>query len=327
MRDFRTLRWGIQIGFALLTLWIGYDFLLFYQQVTGAGPVTIHRPSGVEAFLPISALLGLKRWLLTGQWDEIHPAGLTLLLAFLIGTVAARRAFCSWICPVGTLLHGLEWFRRRVLRLPPRWNVPNWVRAVFPFAKYPLMAGFLWIAFGMPLSSIEEFLHQPYNMGADGAMLALFANLSLKGIAILACLLLLSTVLRNGWCRVLCPYGALFAVVGVLSPFRIHRDESACKNCGSCTRACGMGIPVSRLGTVNSLECTSCLSCVSSCPVNGALGVRSFWGGSVKPWILPAGALAIMGVAYGLAVMTGHWDSVLTLDNYRFAYLMGGSGH
>ncbi|PKU25845.1 4Fe-4S binding protein [Telmatospirillum siberiense] len=326
MRQYRTLRWGVQLFFVLLTVWIGCEFVLFYQQVKGMEPVTIHRPAGVEAFLPISALLGLKRWLFTGLWDEIHPAGLTLLLAFLIGTVVARRAFCSWICPVGTLSRGLEWLRYRLLRLPPRWKVPMLLRRVAALAKYPLLCGFLWVIGSMPLSSIEEFLHMPYNVGADGAMLKLFLHLSLTGTLVVGVLFLFSLILRNGWCRVLCPYGALFGVVGVLSPFRIRRDVGACKSCGACTRACGMGIPVGELTTVNSLECTTCLSCVSACRVNGALGVRAVWGARVRPWLLPAGALAVLFVAYGLARATGHWDAVLPLDNYRFAYLFGGHG-
>ncbi|MTJ84132.1 MAG: 4Fe-4S binding protein [Telmatospirillum sp.] len=328
MRDYRPLRWGVQTGFVVLTLWIGYDFVQFYRQVTGGLPVTVDRPSGVEAFLPISALLGLKRWLMTGQWDEIHPAGLTLLLAFIAGSIIARRSFCSWICPLGTLSRALEVVRHRLLRLPPRWRSPVWARRLAPVTKYPLLGAFLWLVLSMPLIGIEQFLHQPYNMGADGAMLMMFVHLSAKGMAVIGALVLLSVILRNGWCRVLCPYGAFFGVVGVLSPFRIRRDASACHNCGACTRACGMGIRVSEKDTVQSLECTTCLNCVSACKFPGALGVSTVAGrGSVRPWLLPAGALAVLGLAYGVALSTGHWDTVLTLDHFRFSYLFGGHGH
>jgi polyferredoxin len=324
MKNFGALRWAVQFGFVLLTVWIGVDFLRFYWQVTGAGPVSIHRPAGVEAFLPISALLGLKRWVLTGRWDEIHPAGLTLLLAFLAGGLVARRAFCSWICPIGTLSRGMEWLRHRLLRLPLRWNAPVLLRRLLPLAKYPILGGFLWLVGSMPLFAIEDFLHRPYNMGADGAMLVFFTHLSLTGAIVLGALLVLSIVLRNGWCRLLCPYGAMLAVTGLLSPFRIRRDVHACANCGACTRACGMGIRVDRSETVHSMECTSCLSCVSACRIEGALGVRAVWGRRIRPWILPAGMLAVLLFAYAAAKLSGHWDSIVTLENYRFAYLFGG---
>jgi len=324
MARYPALRWGVQILFVLLTLWIGVEFVSYYRQVVGGGPVAAHRPAGVEAFLPISALLGLKRWVLSNRWDDIHPAGLTLLLAFLVGSLVARRAFCSWICPIGTASRGLEWFRHRLLRLPVRWTVPMLLRRLPPLAKYPILGAFLWLVVSMPLFAIEDFLHQPYNMGADGAMLAFFLHLSSTGMVVLAALVLLSIVLRNGWCRLLCPYGALLAVTGLLSPFRIRREADACKNCGACGRACGMGIRVPELETVHSMECTTCLSCVSACRVSGALGVRAAWGGRVRPWLLPAGALAVLLIAYGLARGTGHWDSAVTLENYRFAYLFGG---
>lgn len=326
MRDFRALRWGVQLVFVALTLWIGVDFVIFRDQVVAGGAVSMPRPAGVEAFLPISALLGLKRLALTGLWDDIHPAGLTLLLAFLLGAALARRAFCSWICPIGTLSRGLEWLRRTVLRLPVRWNPPRWLRRVAVLPKYVVMAGFLWFIGTMPLASVEQFLHLPYNIGADANMLMMFVNLSIKGVLVFAGLLVFSVVVRNGWCRSLCPFGALLAVFGVLSPFRIRRRAEACVRCGQCSRACGMGIRVGEGETVHSLECTGCLSCISACRIAGALEVKAGWGSAVKPWLLPAGALIILAVAYSLALATGHWDAILSLQSYRFAYLFGGHG-
>ena len=69
-------------------------------------PETAHsspRPAAAEAFLPLSALLGLKRFLLTGQYDPIHPAGLTILLVALCTAILCRRGFCGYLCPVGWL--------------------------------------------------------------------------------------------------------------------------------------------------------------------------------------------------------------------------------
>jgi polyferredoxin len=317
----------VQGVFVLLTAWIGIDFLLFFRQVTAGGAVTVTRPAGVEAFLPISALMALKRLLVTGLWDDVHPAGLALLIAFLLGGVLARRAFCSWICPIGTLSRGLEVVRTRLLRLPPRWAVPTWARRYGPMVKYPLLAGFLWISLSMPVDSIDLFLHAPFNLGADAAMLRMFAELSVTGMAVLSFLVVLSLVLRNGWCRLLCPYGALFAAAGALSPFHVQRDPAACHACGACARACGMGIAVDHLVRVRSAECTSCLSCLSVCRFDGALGVVGPTGRIRRPWLVPAGALAILALAYGLAQATGHWQSDLSLAAYRFAYLMAGAGH
>ena len=82
------------------------------------------RPPGVEAFLPIAALLGLRHLVLTGEVHPVHPAGLVILvLVHLLGLVA-KKAFCSWVCPIGTLSEALAGLSRRLFRRMlalPRW--------------------------------------------------------------------------------------------------------------------------------------------------------------------------------------------------------------
>ena len=101
-------RTAVQAAYLLFLALVGAEFAAWLAQVQAGGVVTRARPSAVEAFLPISALLGLKRFLLTGQWDDIHPAGLTIFAAALGTALIARKAFCSWMCPVGALSRALE---------------------------------------------------------------------------------------------------------------------------------------------------------------------------------------------------------------------------
>src|SRR5512139_3567642 len=77
----RALVQGAYVAFFLL---VGVEFHSFVAQVASGGPVTAHRPPAVEGFLPISALMSLKYWLLTGNYDEVHPAGLAILIAALV---------------------------------------------------------------------------------------------------------------------------------------------------------------------------------------------------------------------------------------------------
>lgn len=67
----------IQLVFLFFILYIGFRFFQFYLHFStlGASPY-VERPSAVEGFLPISALVALKVWVLTGDFDHIHPAGL-----------------------------------------------------------------------------------------------------------------------------------------------------------------------------------------------------------------------------------------------------------
>lgn len=324
--DVRSLprwRWAVQGLYAALTALIAWEFVSFFRQVVAGGPVTAARPAGVEAYLPLGSLIGLRRWAETGYWDEIHPAGLTVLLAAIGGAVLARRAFCSWICPVGTFSRALEWFRARVLRLPPRWDAPRWLRRIAAGAKYALLAQILWSFARLPLEGVQGFMYLPYNLAADANMLLYVANVSARGAVVLGGLVVLSVVVRNAWCRFLCPYGALLGVAGALSPLRVVRDEGACRDCRACTRACGAGIRVHEARAVHGLECTSCMACVAACRVDGALGVRSPRGRRAPPWVVPALAVGVLVSAWLIARATGFWETSLTVDDFRWAYDVG----
>jgi hypothetical protein len=114
-RKLPAVRWAVQLGYAALCLLVGYEFYTFYAQIVTEVPVTMRRPPAVEGFLPISALVGLKRLVLTGSWDDVHPAGLVILASAIGGSVLARKSFCAWICPGGTFSRLLEAAGARLL--------------------------------------------------------------------------------------------------------------------------------------------------------------------------------------------------------------------
>lgn len=61
------LRHFIQISMTVFLLYIGWRFYQFVLNVQSGGQLPyVSRPAVVEGFLPISALLGFKQWLLTG---------------------------------------------------------------------------------------------------------------------------------------------------------------------------------------------------------------------------------------------------------------------
>jgi polyferredoxin len=325
-RSLQRVRTGVQVAFLLGTLLLGAQFARFFAQALAGGPLSVARPPGVEAFLPVAALVGARRFAGTWQWDDVHPAGLAFLAAVVLGALLARRAFCSWACPIGTLSRGLEWARTRLLRLPARWNAPRWLRTLALAPRYLLLAAFLFLIGGMSAQQAGAFLYSPYNLAADANMLAMFLHLSAAGFAVLALLVALSVAIRNGFCRFVCPYGALLGVAGAASPFRIVRDPAACNACGACTRACGQGIRVAEAKTVHSLDCSACLACVSACNVQGALDVRLLGqngGKAVRPWLVPACALAVLLVAWSGAIATGHWRSALSDQEFAEAYRTG----
>ena len=93
----------VQYAFLVITLLIGAKFAVFVYQLEQGVTPTVLRPPGVEAFLPISALISLKYWVLTGVINRIHPSGLIIFLIILSTAVILKKGFCSWACPIGLL--------------------------------------------------------------------------------------------------------------------------------------------------------------------------------------------------------------------------------
>jgi Fe-S-cluster-containing hydrogenase component 2 len=124
-------------------------------------------------------------------------------------------------------------------------------------------------------------------------------------------------VVQNPWCRYLCPYGALTGLFGLLSPTRIRRNADLCIDCAKCAKACPAGLPVDRVSSVRSAECSACMLCVTSCPAVGALDLSVSTRRVLPAWGLATAALAIFLVLVGLARIRGYWETPVTDAEYR----------
>ena len=266
----QALRHALQLGFLALNVWIGIQFYLFVRYYeTGGRSAFAARPAGVEGWLPIASLMNLKILLATGRVPGLHAAGMFLLIAFVGISWVFRKAFCAWLCPVGTVSEYLWRFGRRIcghnFRLPRALDIG--MRSL----KYILLGLFLYAVGAMPVAAIRAFLEGPYGMVDDVKMLNFFRFLGLGGGTVMAILVIASVFVQNFWCRYLCPYGALMGAASAASPLRIRRDASLCIDCGKCAKACPPALPVDRLVRIRSAECTGCLECVAACPAAGAL--------------------------------------------------------
>ena len=100
----QALRRGYQFAFLLLNVWLGSQFYLWVRHFETAGQSRyVTRPPGVEGWLPIAGMMNLKYFLRTGHVPPLHPAAMFLLVTFLAISFLFRKAFCSWLCPVGTV--------------------------------------------------------------------------------------------------------------------------------------------------------------------------------------------------------------------------------
>ena len=307
------LRRLIQLGFVLFLCWAAWRLYGYAQWAAGHGGF-VPRPAAAEAFLPLSALLGLKRFLLTGHYDPIHPAGLTILLVALCTAILCRRGFCGYLCPVG-------WLSGLLARLGTRLGVscrPG--KRLLSAPKYVLLAAILYsFVLSMDLQSIEWFLKSPYNAVADIKMLYYFLDPGTLTLGVIAVMALGSIFLPGFWCRGFCPYGALLGLLSLLSPMAVSRDPAACSGCGRCAESCPSRIPVGKRKRLSGPECVGCTECISACP-SRCLGVRFGYGAGalrIPAWGIAAGTLLILLIGYAAAVFTGHWETELPPDMIR----------
>jgi len=303
----------VQIFFAAIALWVGVQFIMWVRYFESGGTtLRVERPDGIEAWLPIASLMNLKALVVTRAVPEMHAAGMFMLIAFLAIAFLFRKAFCSWICPVGTLSEWLWQTGQPVFGRSLR--VPRWLDIALRGLKYILLGLFLYVVLAMPVPDIRAFLTGPYGLVADVKMLDFFRLMGRTTAIVLAVLAGLSLVVKNPWCRYLCPYGALMGLAALASPTRIVRNADACIDCGKCAKACPAGLPVDVLASVRSAECTACLSCVAVCPAVGALDLKVGLRRRrrvVPPWALAAAVILLFLGVVGFARAGGYWHTSL----------------
>ena len=314
-------RRGFQLTFLGLNLWLGTKFYFWVRQFeTGAMREGFRRPAGVEGWLPIAGLMNLRYWILSGRIPQVHPAAMFLLIAFLAMAFLLRKAFCSWLCPVGTISEYLWRAGKKVFGR--NFPLPRWLDLPMRGFKYLLLGFFAWAISTMSVLGIQDFMQSPYGLIADVKMLNFFRHIEGTGLSVLGIFVTASVFVPNFWCRFLCPYGALLGFASLLSPARIRRKAEPCIDCGKCAKACPASLPVDKLMSIRSVECTGCLECVTVCPAESALYMGLPQLGANKTRAIPGWAMAT-GVAVlflgivGYAKATGHWQTPIPNSAYQ----------
>jgi polyferredoxin len=320
------IRQIVQGLFVALNGWIGLQFYLWvrYYERGGQG-LSVARPAGAEGWLPIAGLMNFKYFLATGLIPAIHPAALFLFVAFLLMSLFLKKAFCSWLCPVGTFSEYLWKLGQRIFGRSLR--LPRWADVTLRGLKYVLLGFFVFIIGAMSAEALLDFMNTPYGLLADVKMLNFFRNMGTTAAIVILLLVFFSLLVQNFWCRYLCPYGALMGLVSLLSPVKIRRDADACIDCGKCARACPAHLPVDQLVQVRSVECTACMACVSVCATQDALqfalpprkaaAPAARWSRRTLSPLAVAGVIACL--FFGLilyAKATGHWQTNLPREMY-----------
>ena len=250
---------------------------------------------------------------------------MVLLCVFLLSSLLVKKAFCSWLCPVGRSQNiygklGRKVFKRTLV-------VPKWLDVPLRGLKYVLLAFFAYIVFTMPALDLGSFLASPFGIVADVKMLDFFRYLGHRGpgcnsdaggaVGDRAELLVpVSLPVRSA-------DGTCFGV----SPVKIRRDAAACIDCGKCNKACPSQLPVDRLVQIRSVRCTGCMECVGVRPAENALQMALMprkaettvarwrrW--ALKPQMVAAVVAVVFFGLIGAARMTGHWQTDISREIY-----------
>lgn len=220
-----------------------------------------------ESFCPMGAVEVLPLFLKNLKYPcAVNELNLAILLGVVALTVVFKRAFCSWVCPLGALNEFAFAVREK---FAPYAQFSKKIAERLASVKY---AGL--IALVAATTWYYDLVFRPYcpfftAFGLHGHTTRVISYFVLANVAVLA------LSVRMGWCRIACPFGAFLNLFNSATVFALTRDPAACSGCGLCDRACPSDIEVSRCERITSRECTMCARCVSACPKSGVINLES----------------------------------------------------
>ena len=221
----------------------------------------------VEYYCPMGGIVSIWGLIRRQQFIcALNEMNVSVGVALLISVIIVKKAFCAWVCPMGTLFEGAAWLRRKVLGRE-RLRVPDHLDSRLVYMRYVVLAAILILTY--QASELVFRGYDPFYILFTGTRghetMAVVSTLVLGGVFAAAFLFEMS------WCRYLCPLSAVMSLLSKLGLVKVRRNARMCNACGACDRVCLQRIPVSRLEKITSVDCTDCLDCVSACRVPGAM--------------------------------------------------------
>lgn len=279
-KKFMYVRWILLAAFLILITVQAY-----LHQALGA-----YKAASIHALCPFGGLESLYSLFSTGDFiKKIFSGTLILFIITIILAIAFRRSFCGLICPFGALqeffgMIGKKLFKKKLV-------LPKYIDSPLRYLKYIVL--FVTVYYAWKTAGLWMSPYDPWSAYAhlSGGLTELLEE-SLISFIILIVILVGSLLYDRFFCKYLCPMGALYGIIGKISPSKIERNEENCINCGLCSKKCPVNIDVAHSKQITSAECLNCQQCVLSCPKAGALESK-FGKKTVRPIAVITLAIAV----------------------------------
>ncbi|MDX8351951.1 4Fe-4S binding protein [Cognatiyoonia sp. IB215182] len=185
------------------------------------------------------------------------PFSLLLWVVSIIGFVLwGRGLFCGWLCPFGALQEFAHHVGR-FLRLPQIEPSAAWDNRL-KLLKFVVLAALVALVFTAPARLDKAIEVEPFKTA-----ITTFFIREWYYVAYAMGLLLLSMVLFKGFCRYVCPLGAVMAIGGLLRGRDWIARRAECGSpCQLCNVKCSYGA-IKKTGEIQYTECFQCLECVT----------------------------------------------------------------
>ena len=218
----------------------------------------------------------------------------TTLGTFIMLFVVLNKAFCGWLCPLGTFQEWLGIIGQKLglqrsdslepalvdkIR-PVKWIMLGLLVIILPVLSGINMAG---AEFAAPYCKVCP--SRILTTLAAGQLNHLYIDTSSTGYMILSIIadtlfgliVVLALTIRQPFCRI-CPILAMHAIFSKIGLVRLTKNyTSRCDKCGLCAKACPMDIREIHTSQEKDIlfpDCTLCGRCVEFCPDQGEMSMK-----------------------------------------------------
>jgi len=213
--------------------------------------------SGLIGGIQISDPLAVVSQIAASQkfyWPFILTALIPVILTIFFG-----RFFCGWLCPA-TLIYELN------SNLSDRLKGGGMKLFNFQLGrrfKYVILIIGL-ITMTLVGSLLTAIIYPPAIIGRELYMAISQGGLGIGVVIFSGTLLFDFFLVRRGFCRYICPGGALYSLLGRYRIFRIRRVAENCNDCTKCNAVCELGLDP--MNDNFGQECSNCTACIAICP-------------------------------------------------------------